>query len=120
MGGGGAVELAFLQDSEYLVHGLDVGGEEVVDEEALFLAAADLEFARRGRVDQVADLLVVDLEVGDANVKDRLGLLGAQAQLVEEIVDGAGNEAVVLELILAVHGVLEKGANQIKYKLFQF
>ncbi len=112
MGCRGPVQLALLQNGQDLVHGLNVRGEQIVDEEALLLAAPDLELARRRRVDQVADLLVVDLEVGDAYVEDRGRLLGAQTQLIEEIVDGARYQAVVVELLLTRQVVLATCQNR--------
>ena len=58
MRGGRAIHLALLQDGQYLVHRLDVRGEQVVDEEALLEAAAHLQLAAAVRINQISDLHV--------------------------------------------------------------
>ncbi|KAH9838116.1 hypothetical protein Tdes44962_MAKER08265, partial [Teratosphaeria destructans] len=109
-GGGGAVHVAGLHEALDVLVAADLLVGEVLHVDAVLLALADLEvggLAAGAGGEEVLDVLVVDLEVGDVDVVgDAAVLLGLDA--LEEAAAGAGDEAGLVEG--AHHGVGLAGA----------
>jgi hypothetical protein len=100
-----AVLLARLEDGVHLLGGLDHDGRQLLDVDLVVGVLLELELVGGVLAEQVADLLVVDLEVRGAR-EELLRRVVVRVDRVEDVLEGVRDHAALLGGVReALHGV---------------